>query len=111
MRTENSGSQIANFSPAMNASLANVLGLIVATYLVCRHWHTVNIYALFFIFLPLGLQLFGQIQRARQIVHSLESVPVTSRPVILDLLFWAAITNLTLLIYIASLLRHIDGFI
>jgi hypothetical protein len=63
------------------------------------------------VFAPLGIQLFGQFLRARAVVRSMATLPVESAAGVFDLLFWAAIGNLMLLAFIATLLKHIDGFI
>jgi hypothetical protein len=111
MRPDKSGNKVSDLPPALNAAAATLVCAVLSIYLVCRHRHIMNTYAVFLIFIPFGIQLLGQFQRARGIVHTMESLSVSSKSLVFDLLFWAAITNLTLLIYIAALLKHIDGFI
>jgi len=96
---------------ALNAVAANLLDVIVGAYLICRHRHTVSLYAIVLIFFPLGIQLVGQVQRARAVVKSMEALPFKSTEAVFDLLFWAAIANLMLLVFIGALLKHIDGFV
>ena len=110
MRAEDTGSKSAISSPVVNAAAATLLCVILSAYLIYRHWHTISIYAVFLIFVPLCIHLFGLFQRARALVDSMESDSVRSKSAVFDLSFWAAISNLTLLIYISVLLRHIDGF-
>ncbi len=97
-------------SSALNATAASLLYVMLSIYLALRHWRTINVYGVFIIFVPLSIQIFGQFQRARGIVNAMESTPDTAKRSVFDMLFWAAITNLTLLVFIAALLRHIDGF-
>jgi accessory gene regulator protein AgrB len=103
--------RIARFTSALNARVASVLFVVLGAYLAYRHRSTVNIYAILLVFLPVGIQLWGQFRRARGIVNSTEYRSEASKGAVYDLLFFAAIINLLLLILIAALLRHIDGFI
>jgi hypothetical protein len=91
--------------------MASFLVFLFSVYLVCRHRHTVTFYALCLIFIPVGIQLFSQFQRALRLVNLAESQPPRLESEVFDLLFWAALSNLFLLVYVAALLRHIDGFI
>lgn len=110
MGTEKTDNRNLSSPPALNAAAASLLCVFLGVYIVYRHWNVINIYAVFLIFIPLGIQLVGQFQRARRIVRSKDPIPAASRSLIFDLLFWAAIGNLTFLIYIAVLLKHMDGF-
>ncbi|MGD0893912.1 MAG: hypothetical protein ABR955_16320 [Verrucomicrobiota bacterium] len=94
----------------LNAAAASLLCVMLSIYLALRHWHTVNVYGVFVIFVPLGIQIIGQFQRARGILNAMESAPITSRNAVFDMLFWAAIANLMLLVFITALLRRVDGF-
>src|SRR5271170_1846703 len=96
---------------ALNAAAASLLCVILGLYIAYRHRHAVNIYAFTLILVPLGVQVYGQFRRAHTIFNSMESLSITSRALIFDLLFWTAITNLTLLVFIAALLKHIDGLV
>ncbi|MGD0446621.1 MAG: hypothetical protein ABSA39_22020 [Edaphobacter sp.] len=111
MSIEETRIRVSRSSSALNARVAHALFLAFGAYLAYRHRSTVNVYATFLVFIPVGIHLWGQFQRARRIVNSTEFRSETSKEAIYDLLFWAAIVNLLLLILIAALLRHIDGFI
>jgi hypothetical protein len=41
---------------ALNAAAASMLSLILSVYLAIQHWRTVNVYGVFVIFFPLGVQ-------------------------------------------------------
>jgi len=102
--------EVCRFTSAFNAAFASILCLVFVAYLACRHRHAMNIYAVVLIFIPTGIQLVAQFQRARKIVKSMEIQSGTTKDGVFDLLFYGAIINLFLLSYIAALLRHIDGF-
>jgi hypothetical protein len=110
MGIDKTGKKESRSRSALSAAAASLLCVIVTAYLASRHRHTVSIYAVMLIFVPLAIQLYGQFQRARGIVHSTESVSAKSKEVVFDLLAWGATNNLLLLVYIAALLRRIDGF-
>lgn|SRR5690348_11039080 len=103
--------KVLRTSSGLNAVVSTSLCFLFAVYLVCRHRHTVTVYALFLVFIPVGIQIFGNFQRALRLIGSPEPKPPRFEQGILDLLFWAGLSNLILLIYVAALLRHVDGFI
>lgn len=103
--------RIARFTSALNAYVANALFAMLCAYLVYRHWHTVNIYEICLMLLPVGINLWGQFRRARKIIDSNKSMSETSQDAVYHLLFLSAINNLLLLVFIAALLRHFEGFI
>jgi hypothetical protein len=94
----------------VNAAVASLLCVILSMYAALRHWRTVNVYGVLVIFVPLGIQIVGQFQRARGIFNAMGSAPIASKNAIFDVLFWAAIANLMLLALISVLLKKIDGF-
>jgi hypothetical protein len=98
-------------SSGLNAIASSLLCFLFTAYLVYRHRHTVTLYALFLVFVPAGIQIFGNFQRALRLIQSTEPKPPRFEREVFDLLFWAGLSNLMLLIYVAALFRHIDGFI
>jgi len=68
-----------------------------------------HVYGIALIFIPFIVQIFAQYRRVGIVVAVTDSEPVSKRQAIFDLWFWASVSNLLLLVFIAALLRHVDG--
>jgi hypothetical protein len=96
---------------AWNALLATLIYIFLGAFLIFRHKTILNIYTVVLVLIPLGIQAYGQILRARALATETGTMSPGLISRVFDLLFWAAIGNLLLLTLVAALLRHIDGFI
>ncbi len=114
MRTEKIWNKFSRFVREYNAAAESLLFVIFVAYLACRHWHTVStyfIYVFILVFFPVVMHLWSQFYYARRIINSMGLQSGTTKSDVYNLLFRTALTNLLLLVFIAALLRHIDGFI
>ncbi len=111
MCAEKARKKFSRTAAALNATVLSLICVVFSIFLICRHWHTVTVYAILLIFAPFGVHVFAQFRRARRVADSIESVSTEGAMTIFDLLFWASLSNLLLLIYIAVLLKHLDGFL
>lgn len=109
--SETSSTSLLRSSSGLNALVSCSLCFLLSAYLICRHRHTVTSYAVFLVFVPVGIQIFGQFRRGLRLIRSAEAKPSGFEEQIFGLLFWATFSDLVLLVYVAALLRHIDGFI
>jgi hypothetical protein len=99
---------------ALIAGASSLLCLLFCFYLGCKHWHIVNAYAITLIFIPFAINTLAQYLRVRRKFSAVDVESFNRKEVIeafFDLLFFASLSNWLLLIYIAALLRHIDGFV
>jgi hypothetical protein len=109
MPFDKTGKESFRSPSALNAAAASLLFVVLGMGLVIRHWHAVTVHGVCLIFVPVGIQIFVQFQRARGTVKAMGSAPVASKNAVFDMAFFAAINNLMLLVFIATLLRRIDG--
>ena len=110
MNSNSTGRKPSHSASALNAGASSLLCLLLSLFLGVRHWHTLNVYAAALIFIPFCVHIISQFRRAKRLATSTNSKSADIGNEIFDLVFFASVSNLLLLIYIEVLLRHVDGF-
>jgi hypothetical protein len=110
MNANKTGSGFRHTGALLNAMVSSALCVLLSLFICIRHWHTVTVYIAAFMLLPSCIHLVGLFRRAKRLVSSIGSQSETNRGGIFDLVFFASLSNLLLLLCVEGLCKRIDGF-